>query len=43
MIESVRHDSIFGFDLVRVDVARWVNIGLPGTHALRDQSRQPAT
>ncbi len=40
MIESVRHDPIFEFDLHHVDVARWVNIGQPGTHAVRAQWRQ---
>jgi hypothetical protein len=35
MIESVSHDPIFEFDILRVDVARWVNIGQPGTYAER--------
>jgi len=35
MIESVSHDPIFEFDIVRVDVARWVNIGQAGTYAER--------
>ena len=39
MIESVRHDPIFEFDLVQVDVARWVDIGQPGTHAVRQRWR----
>jgi hypothetical protein len=39
MIESVENDPIFEFDLQQVDVARWVNIGQPGTHAVRHQWR----
>jgi hypothetical protein len=35
MIESVAHDPIFELDLERVDVARWLDIGLPGTRAER--------
>jgi hypothetical protein len=35
MIESVSHDPLFEFDLRQVDVARWVDIGQPGTHAVR--------
>jgi hypothetical protein len=35
MIESVSHDPIFEFDILRVDVARWLNIGQPGTYAER--------
>jgi hypothetical protein len=35
MIESVAHDPLFEFDLQQVDVATWVNIGQPGTHAVR--------
>ena len=40
MIESVSHDPIFEFDIVRVDVARWVNMGQPDTYARR--TRWPA-
>ena len=40
MLESVRHDPIFEFDVIQVDIARWVNIGQPGTHAVREQWRQ---
>ena len=37
MIESAAHDPIFEFDLQQVDVAWWVDIGQPGTHAVRHQ------
>jgi hypothetical protein len=39
MIESTVHDPLFEFDLQQVDVAIWVNIGQPGTHAQRRQWR----
>jgi hypothetical protein len=39
MIESTSCDSLFEFDLQQVDVAIWVNIGEPGTHAVRRQWR----
>ena len=39
MIESVRRDSLFEFDLRQVDIARWVGIGRPGTYAVRSQWR----
>jgi len=39
MIESVAQDPLFEFDLRQVDVARWVDIGQPGTHAVRRQWR----
>jgi hypothetical protein len=39
MIETVSHDALFEFDLEQVDVARWIDIGKPGTHAIRDQWR----
>ena len=35
MIESTSRDPLFEFDLLQVDVATWVNIGQPGTHAVR--------
>ena len=35
MIETVTDDPIFEFDIVRVDVARWLDIGQPGTRAVR--------
>jgi hypothetical protein len=36
MVESVSRDLIFEFAVERVDVARWVRIGLPGTYAERE-------
>jgi hypothetical protein len=39
MIESVSNDPLFGLDLQQVDVARWVDIGQPGTRAVRQQWR----
>ena len=41
MIESVSHDPIFEFDIVRVDVTRWVHIGQPGTYAQRKRWLSP--
>jgi hypothetical protein len=41
MIESVSSDPLFEFDLRQVDVARWLNIGQPGTRAVRQQWRAP--
>ncbi|HEX2384756.1 MAG TPA: pyridoxamine 5'-phosphate oxidase family protein [Acidimicrobiales bacterium] len=35
MIETMSHDPLFEFDLVQVDVARWLDIGQPGTRAER--------
>ncbi|MGH9287236.1 MAG: hypothetical protein ACRD0V_02875 [Acidimicrobiales bacterium] len=35
MIESTSQDPLFEFDLLQVDVATWVNIGQPGTYAVR--------
>lgn len=35
MIETVSNDPLFEFDIVRVDVARWLDIGQPGTRAER--------
>jgi hypothetical protein len=43
MVETVSNDALFEFDLEQVDVARWVDIGQPGTHAVRDQWRATAT
>lgn len=37
MIESVSHAPLFELDLEQVDVARWVDIGQPGTHAVRQR------
>ena len=39
MIETVSNDSLFEFDLQQVDVARWLDIGQPGTRAERHQWR----
>jgi hypothetical protein len=39
MIESASCDPLFEFDLQQVDVATWVSIGKPGTHAVRRQWR----
>ena len=39
MLESVSHDPLFEFDLEQVDVARWVDIGQPGTRAIRQRWR----
>ena len=35
MTETLAHDPLFEFDLVQVDVARWLDIGQPGTRAER--------
>jgi hypothetical protein len=35
MIDTMSNDPLFEFDLVRVDVARWLDIGQPGTRAER--------
>lgn len=35
MIETVTSDPIFEFNLLRVDAARWIDIGQPGTRAER--------
>ena len=43
MVESVHLDPIFEFDILQVDVARWINVGQPGTHAVREQWRQLRT
>jgi hypothetical protein len=39
MIESVTHEPLFEFDLTHVDVALWLDIGQPGTRAVRQQWR----
>ena len=39
MIESVTHDPAFELDVEQVDVARWLDIGQPGTRAERRQWR----
>jgi Pyridoxamine 5'-phosphate oxidase len=35
MIETMSNDPLYEFDIVRVDVARWLDIGQPGTRAER--------
>jgi Pyridoxamine 5'-phosphate oxidase len=35
MIESVRHDAVFEFDIERADAAHWENVGQADTHAVR--------
>lgn len=35
MIETVSKDPIFEFDILQVDVARWLDIGQQGTRAVR--------
>ena len=35
MIETVTDDPLVEFDIVRVDAARWLDIGQPGTRAVR--------
>jgi hypothetical protein len=39
MIATVSNDPLFEFDLEQVDVARWLDIGQPGTSALRHRWR----
>jgi hypothetical protein len=40
MIQSVTHDPLFEFDIQQVDVARWLDIGQPGTRAVRVRWRE---
>jgi Pyridoxamine 5'-phosphate oxidase len=35
MAETTAHDPLFAFDLVQVDVGHWVDVGQPGTQAVR--------
>ena len=37
MIESVSNDPLFEFDLKAVDIAWWLDIGQPGTRAVRQR------
>ena len=37
MIESASDDPLFEFDLRAVDIARWLDIGQPGTRAVRQR------
>jgi hypothetical protein len=39
MIQTVSNDPIFEFDILRVDAARWLDIGQPGTRAVRQTWR----
>jgi len=39
MIQTVSNDPLFEFDLEQVDVARWLDIGQPGTRAERQRWR----
>jgi hypothetical protein len=41
MIETASSDALFEFDLDRVDVAYWVDIGQPGTRAVRQRWTAP--
>jgi hypothetical protein len=42
MAQSIAHDPLFELDLERVDVARWLDVGQPGTRAER-RSWRPST
>jgi Pyridoxamine 5'-phosphate oxidase len=39
MIQTVSDDPIFEFDILRVDTARWLDIGQPGTRPVRQTWR----
>lgn len=39
MTETVSNDPIFEFDILRVDAARWLDIGQPGTRPVRQRWR----
>ncbi len=41
MVETTSNDPLFEFELEQVDIARWVDVGQPGTHAVRQQWRAP--
>jgi hypothetical protein len=41
MIETASKDPIFEFDILQVDVARWLDIGQRGTRAVRQTWRAP--
>lgn len=43
MIETVSNDPLFELDLEQVDVATWLDIGQPGTRAVRRQWRAAST
>ena len=40
MAETTASDPLFAFDLVQVDVGHWVDVGQPGTHAVRRRWRR---
>lgn len=37
MIDSVREDPVFEFDIERADIATWELVGQPGTYAVRQR------
>jgi hypothetical protein len=39
MEQTTARDPLFAFDLVQVDVGHWVDVGQPGTHAVRHRWR----
>lgn len=39
MEQTTARDPLFAFDLVQVDVGHWVDVGQPGTHAVRQRWR----
>ena len=39
MIQTVSNDPIFEFNILRVDTARWLDIGQPGTRPVRQTWR----
>jgi len=39
MIQTVTNDPIFEFDILRIDTARWLDIGQPGTRPVRQTWR----
>jgi Pyridoxamine 5'-phosphate oxidase len=41
MIETATNDPLFEFDLEQVETARWLDIGQPGTRAVRQRWRAP--
>jgi hypothetical protein len=40
MLETVANDPLFELDLEQVDVGSWVDVGRPGTYAVRAQWRE---
>jgi hypothetical protein len=39
MAQTTAHDPLFAFDLDQVDAGHWVDVGQPGTHAVRRRWR----